>query len=161
MDALRSYLTTAMIASVISVICIQLTDERFRKYVKYLVGLCLLLMLTRPLLSLVSEIGDARFSLSESREETLTGDSAYLDLLGNQLCESIGDRVSIYFSLPRESIYVTMTLDTADLSALKIEAIDLHITQACDEELIAKTLSDEFACPVNVSEELTSDTNDG
>lgn len=160
MDALRSYLTTAMVASVASAICIQLTDERFRKYVKYLAGLCMLLVLVHPLLGLISDMGDYSISVEESSEETLSGDSAYVGLLGNQLSEAIGDRVAYIYDLSRDAVYVTLTLDTSDLSAIEIKAIDLLITEKCDGERIAQAMSAEFACTVNVSEEIMSESTD-
>lgn len=160
MDALRSYLTTAMLASVASAICIQFTDDRFRKYVKYLAGLCLLLVLTLPLMSLLSDIDDFELSLEESREVTLSGDSEYINLLGSSIADSVGDRVSLLYDLPREAVYVTLTLNTADLAAIEIESIEVVVNAECDETSIEQALANEFACTVHVREELARETTD-
>lgn len=159
MDALRSYLSTAMLASVASAICIQITDERFRKYVKYIAGLCILLVLTMPLLSLVSEIEDITLN-TDQKEPSLSEESDYLTLLGSQLAESIGDRVALLYELPREAIYVAITLDSADLSAIEIISIDLTLTVDCDEQAMAEALAQSFACQVNIREEIICETTD-
>lgn len=159
MDALQSYLTTAMLASVASALCIQLTDERFRKYVKFVAGLCLTALLALPLTSLVSELSEVDLSFEQSESATLTGDSAYIELLGSELSRSIGDRVALLYDLPRESVYVTLSLDTADLSAIAIVSIDILVTTECDEKAIERALEDEFACAVEVRKELADETD--
>ncbi len=160
MDALRSYLTTAMLASVASAICIQFTDERFRKYVKFIAGLCLLAVLALPLVSLTGEIDELDLTFEPSEDKTQTGNLAYLDGLGSQLSRSVGDRVALLYDLPREAVYVTLTLDTADLSAIEIESIELVVRAECDADVMASALSSEFACAVEVREESVGETTD-
>ncbi len=160
MNALRSYLITVMMAAVASALCVQFSDERFRKYVKYIAALAMLLVLTVPMLSLVSEIGDIHFSVDETVSETVGEDSPYLSLLGKQLSKNVGDRIASVYGIPREAIYVTLTLDTADLAALRIDSIDVVITDNCDEGEISRTLTDEFACTVRVRKETSCEGTD-
>lgn len=160
MEALRSYLTTAVLASLVSAVCIQLTDERFRKYIKYLAGLCLLSVLALPLFSLVSELGDLKISLDQSTEQSLSTDSAYLDLLGSELSRSVGDRIAKLYGIERSAVYVTLTLDTADLTSIELLSIDVRIAAECDEQAIEQALQAEFACAVDVREENVGETTD-
>lgn len=160
MEALRSYLTTAILASLVSAVCIQLTDERFRKYVKYLAGLCLLSVLALPLFSLVSELGDLKISLDQSTDQSLSADSAYLDLLGSELSRSVGDRIAKLYGIERSAVYVTLTLDTADLSSIELLSIDVRIAAECDTKAIEQALQAEFACAVDVREENVGETTD-
>lgn len=159
METLRSYLTTAMLASVASAICIRLADERFQKYVKYIAGLCILALLAKPLYTLVEEMSEQSFTVDMDKGEGLTAESGYLEALGGELSDSIGDRVARQNALPREAIYVTLTLNTADLSSIEIESIDLIIKAECDEKTIEQALSTEFACKVHVREVLADATD--
>lgn len=160
MDALRSYLTTAILASVVSAICIQITEERFRKYVKFIVGLCLLSVLALPLVSLVREISEIDLAVEVNEGEIQNDDTAYLNLLGSQIAESIGDRIARQYDIPREAVYVTLTLDTADPTAIEIDAVEVTVTEACDEELIERSLSAELACTAHVREEVAHERAD-
>lgn len=160
MDALRSYLTTAMLASVASAICIQFTDERFRKYVKFIAGLCILAVLVLPLTTLVPEIGSIDLAPLMNMEDAETDATEYLNLLGEQLARSVGDRVARRHNLPREVIYVNLALDTTDLSSIELVSIELTVTTECDEEAIERVLSDEFACEVSVKEVSSDETAD-
>lgn len=159
METLRSYLTTAMLASVASAICVRLADERFQKYVKYIAGLCLLALLAKPLYSLVEAPGERSFAIESEEQEALTGESSYLEALGSQLSEAIGDRVARQNGIKREAIYVTLTLNTSDLSSIEITAIELVIRSECDESAIEQTLSAELGCTVSVKEELPDGTD--
>lgn len=152
MEALRSYLTTAMLASVASAICIQLTDDRYRKYVKYVAGLGLLLTLALPLKSIVAEASDFEWSLSSNEEASLTGNSEYIELLGSEMARSIGDRVAYLFDLPREAVYVTLTLDTSEADAIEIVSIEISVTEKCNATAIEQAVAKEFACAVEVWE---------
>lgn len=160
MDALRSYLTTAMLASVVSAICIRFTDERFRKYVQFVAGLCLLAVLALPLYSLVSDLSDLELSFERSEDEATADNTAYIEQLGSQLAHSVGDRVARLYSLPREAVYVTLTLDTSDLTSIEIVSIEVSVTVDCDESMMEEGLSNEFACSVKVREELELETTD-
>lgn len=148
-----------MLASVASAICVRFADERFQKYVKYIAGLCVLALLAKPLYALVEELGERTDCIESGEQEPAADRSSYLEALGSQLSQSIGDRVARQYDIEREAIYVTLTLDTSDLSSIEIEAIELIINAECDEQAIEQALSDEFFCSVCVKEASSDDAD--
>lgn len=153
MEALKSYLVTAMLASIASSAVIRISDPRHRSYIRYISGLALLLLLAAPLTSVAKELAD---SLSDIETPAVTEDSyednhAFVGELGRTMSVQIGDLVASRFHLPRESIAVKLTLDLSDLSAISIYQVDVMITGIeCDMEAIDRYLTDSLNCEVDV-----------
>ena len=148
MEALKSYLYIAMLAALISAIIIRVSEPRYRKYIRFGAGLCLLLTLTAPLINLSDELmefAETPASITSVEEENLL-----MGEIGREMCKQIGDLVANQFAIPREKIRVKMTLDLADLSAISVVRIDLLVCFQCDTESIESYLSGALGCPVQV-----------
>lgn len=149
MEALKSYLYTAMLAALVSSVVIRITDPRHRKYIRFGAGLCLLLLLSAPLAALLKEtveIADAPPTVTESVDEHL-----WMGEIGREMSDQIGDLTATRFSIHRECIRVKLTLDLADLSAISLVRVDLTVLSSCDAKAIESYLSDALGCPVTVT----------
>ena len=149
MEALKSYLYVAMLAALVSSIVIRISEPRYRKYIRFGAGLCLLLAVTAPLISLSDELVDF------AEESSITAPTQEADRLmgeiGRGMSIQIGDLVAHQFAIPRERIRVKLTLDLADLTAIAIVRVDLTISGECDAEAIEAYLSSALGCPAQVA----------
>ena len=148
MEALKSYLYIAMLAALVSAIIIRVSEPRYRKYIRFGAGLCLLLTLTGPLINLsdeLIEIAGTPVAITSLEEENLL-----MGEIGREMSKQIGDLVSNQFSIPREKIRVKLTLDLADLSSISLVRIDLTVSSQCDTASIESYLSGALGCPVQV-----------
>ncbi len=152
MEALKSYLFTAMLASLAASLLIRITDVRHRSYIRYIAGLALLLLLTVPLMSLVQTLGEELHEIDLAPETDHSGDGKeeFIGNLGQTMSRQIGDLVATQFQIPREAISVKLTLDLADLSAISIYRIDVTVKADCDVESIDRFLTDSLHCDVTV-----------
>ena len=152
MEALKSYLLTAMLASLASSLLIRISDPRHRTYVRYVAGLALLLLLTVPLTSLAGEFADGLSDTDVSIQETeLAAQEAVIGQIGQKMSAQIGDLVAQKFALSRETVSVKLTLDLTDLSAISVYRVDVTVNAACDAKEIEAYLSESLACPVTVT----------
>ncbi|MBQ8287187.1 MAG: hypothetical protein IJX76_00260 [Clostridia bacterium] len=152
MEALKSYLLTAMLASLAASLLIRISDPRYRTYVRYVAGLALLLLLTIPLTSLAGDLAD---ELSETdvteEEQEQSAREEVIGEIGRTMSRQIGDIVAQRFALSREAITVKLTLDLSDLSAISIYRVDLTVRVMCDAQEIEHYLSESLDCPVTVT----------
>jgi hypothetical protein len=151
MEALKSYLFTAMLASLASTILIRITDPRHRSYLRYIAGLALLLLISSPLTSLGAELGaalsDVEFSGSDKTEDDK---KEFLGEMGRTMSVQIGDLIAKEFSLSRERVTVKLTLDLSDVSAIAIYRVDVSISGNCDADAIDRYLTESLNCEVTV-----------
>ena len=148
MEALKSYLYIAMLAALVSAIIIRVSEPRYRKYIRFGAGLCLLLTLTAPLINLSDELKEfveTPASITSVEEENLL-----IGEIGREMSKQIGDLVAKQFAIPREKIRVKLTLDITDLSAISLVRIDLKVCCRCDTMSIESYLSGALGCPVQV-----------
>ncbi|MBO5778122.1 MAG: hypothetical protein J6R82_00995 [Clostridia bacterium] len=152
MEALKSYLLTAMLASLAASLLIRITDARHRSYIRYIAGLALLLLLTMPLLSLVQTLGEEfnDIDFTPEIENATDGREEFIGNLGQTMSRQIGDLVATQFRIPREAISVKLTLDLADLSAISIYRIDVTVKAHCDVAAVDRYLTDSLHCDVTV-----------
>lgn len=148
MEALKSYLYTAMLAALVSSVVIRLCDPRHRKYVRFGAGLCLLLALTSPLLTLTDDLASLAIESPTLSQEP--GENSWMGTIGQEMSVQIGDLTANRFAIPREQIRVKLTLDLSDLSAIELVRVDMVISSACDAEAIETYLSDALGCPIEV-----------
>ncbi|MGM9648285.1 MAG: hypothetical protein ACI3YH_09155 [Eubacteriales bacterium] len=152
MEALKSYLLTAMLASLASSLLIRISDPRYRTYLRYVAGLALLLLLTVPLTNLAGDLSDSLSEMDateevqeENAEDQLVGE------IGRTMSAQIGDLTARRFGLSRGAVSVKLTLDLTDLSAIAIYRVDLTVRAVCDANEIKNYLSESLDCPVTVT----------
>ena len=152
MEALKSYLLTAMLASLASSLLIRISDPRYRTYLRYVAGLALLLLLTVPLTNLAGDLSDSLSEMDaaeevqeENAEDQLVGE------IGRTMSGQIGDLTARRFGLSRGAVSVKLTLDLTDLSAIAIYRVDLTVRAVCDANEIENYLSESLDCPVTVT----------
>lgn len=152
MEALKSYLLTAMLASLASSLLIRISDPRYRTYLRYVAGLALLLLLTVPLTNLAGDLSDSLSEMDateevqeENAEDQLVGE------IGRTMSAQIGDLTARRFGLSRGAVSVKLTLDLTDLSAIAIYRVDLTVRAVCDANEIENYLSESLDCPVTVT----------
>ena len=153
MEALKSYLVTAMLASLASSIVIRISDPRHRSYIRYIAGLALLVLLAVPLTSIARDLTDSLSDIDPPSEtQDIAGNNReFVGELGRTMSGQIGDLIASRFQLPRETISVKLTLDLSDLSAISIYRIDVTVSgTVCDVEAIDRYLSDSLNCEVSV-----------
>lgn len=148
MEILKRYLYTAMLAALASSIVLRISDSRYRKYIRFGAGLCLLLTLITPMLGLTGEI--TKLISEPPTVTTPAGESNYMGLIGQGMSQQIGDVVAERFSIPREKIHVKLTLDLTDLSAISLIGVDLTIEYPCDSEQIRDYMQVALDCPIEV-----------
>ena len=160
MEALKSYLLTAMLASLASSLLIRISDPRHKSYLRYVAGLALLLLLVAPLTTLAQDLGNV---LSDSLPPAATeGEEnepqAYIGEIGRTMSRQIGDLIAKQFELPRDAISVKLTLDLSDLSAIAIYRVDVTVSDAsCDVDAIDRYLTDALGCEVSVIGDLPTE----
>ena len=160
MEALKSYLLIAMLASLASSLLIRISDPRHKSYLRYIAGLALLLLVVTPLTTLAQDFGNV---LSDSLPPTATEEEenepqAYIGEIGRTMSSQIGDLVAKQFELPRDAISVKLTLDLSDLSAIEIYRIDVTVSNAnCDVDIIDRYLTDTLGCEVSVIGEIPTE----
>lgn len=152
MEALKSYLLTAMLASLAASLLIRITDEGYRKYVRLIAGLALLLLLVKPLFTLADAVTDGLTDLERLPESTDDGgeQGAFIGEMGRTMSREVGDLIAKRFGLLRDTVSVKLTLDLSDLSAISIYRIEVTVTSDCDTEQIRKYLEESFDCSAEV-----------
>lgn len=152
MDAFKSYLLTAMLASLAASLLIRISDHRFRSYLRYVAGLALLLLLTMPLTSLAEDLQSSLSEIGSYQEESVSSSQKEsIDQIGGTMSTKIGDMVAVRYKIPRDAISVKLTLDLSDLSAISIYRLDLTVRVFCNSEEIQRYLSESLSCPVSVT----------
>lgn len=152
MEALKSYLLTAMLASLVASLILRISDSRYRAYLRYVAGLALLVLLTVPLTSLAEELAEELSALeSYQQEQESEPQEEIMGEIGRTMSQQIGDLVAHRYGLSRESVAVKLTLDLSDLSAITIYQVDLTIRSECNAGEIQRYLSESLDCPVAVT----------
>ncbi len=152
MEALKSYLLTAMAASVAASALLRITDQRYRAYLRYVAGLCLLLVLIHPLFGLAGKLSGALSDLDGVTQPEVTAEQTALGEIGREMSRQIGDLIARRFSLPREAISVKLTLDLTDLSAIAIHRVELTVLTPCDANAIRLYLESSLDCEAAVTQ---------
>ncbi len=152
MEALKSYLLTAMLASLAASLLIRITDEVYRKYVRLIAGLALLLLLVKPLFTLADAVTDGLNDWERLPEATDDGgeQGAFIGEMGRTMSREVGDLIARRFGLSRDTVSVKLTLDLSDLSAISIYRIEVTVTSDCDADLIREYLEESFDCSAEV-----------
>ena len=148
MEALKSYLYTAMLAALVSSMVIRLSEPRYRKYIRFGVGLCLLLTLIMPILPVMEEVTDINWVAPELTQAEVDG--RYMDMIGQEMSNQIGDLVSGRYGISRDLIRVKITLDLTDLSAISLMEVDLTLYCPCEAKEIQDYLTTSLDCLVEV-----------
>ena len=148
MDALKSYLYTALLAALVSSIAIRLSEPRYRKFIRFVAGLGLLLTVTAPLIGLTNELASLA---SEPPDITYTeGNAQYMDAIGKEMSVQIGDMVASRYHIPREKIWVNLSLDLTDLSAISLVSVVITIDYPCNQQAISDYFTTALGCPAEV-----------
>ena len=151
METLKSYLYTAMLAALVSSMVLRLSEPRYRKYIRFGVGLCLLLTMIMPILTVMEEVTDINWEAPELTQAE--GESRYMDMIGQEMSNQIACVVANRYRISRDVIRVKITLDLTDLSAISLIRVDLTILCPCEGEEIQDYLTKSLDCPVEVHTE--------
>ncbi len=151
MEALKSYLLTAMLATLAISLLLRLTDPRWRTYLRYIAGLCLLLWMSTPLLSLAGDLSDRLSAIDPPAiSESDPASAPFLEEMGKTMSRKVGDLVAERFPIPRHALSVKLTLDLADPSSILIYRVEVTVYEDADCQAIEAYLADELGCPVQV-----------
>lgn len=135
MEYFRDIVITAALCGIVISLTPQ-TEKGTGKYVKYLTSLVLLLVLLTPLTALrasADQITNAVrgfFSASESTVQDTY--SAAITMNASALSDGITASLCEKFNLAPDDLTVSLTLDTADPSALAVTSVDIQLRTNTD-----------------------------
>ena len=133
-------------------------EGNLKKYLKYIVSLCVLAAILSPIAKLpdVIDLGDG-FSFDYSEEELSEEErrEMILNAEKEKISDAMRDLISEKWKLEKEAVDVTLTLDSDNISAVEIRRIDIKIKGEAKRDEIEKYIDEMFygTASVSVAEE--------
>ena len=154
---LRSLLVLAVISGIINSLILQ---GAVKKYVTYFIGLVMVLTLLSPLFEILSSFDNVQeyindFFHSIRTEEILDKSNTLIVNTSEQkVCDGIQEMIVTKFAFEETDVYVTLECDKSDISAIKILAINVTLTNKAswsDTDRVKDYLDKTVGCKVNVT----------
>ena len=129
-------------------------DGTLKKYLKYIVSLCIFAAMLSPIVNALGVIVKDNASISfdfSPQEPRESAENAAIENGKKRIEDAIATEISKKWSVPYEEISVSVTLDTADKQAIEIREIKITIADGTYAEEIKDYISGLFYGTASVS----------
>ena len=132
---MNKYVNTIFITSFISGILLTLTPEgKIKKYVQYVTSLLIVISIVGPFSNLIINITDLKFDLKDYIDDLLVTDkiqisnSLIIHTGSEKISQGIKDVILEKYNFDENEIEVELVLNKENITAIKIEKINVYIT---------------------------------
>ncbi len=155
---LNSILVLAIASAIISSLLSY--NNAIKKYVSYFLSLIMLLVLLTPLFKLFSSFDTIKeyirdFSHSIKTEEIIDNSNTLIvNTTSERVCDGIKELIITKFGFEESDVYVSLELDEYDISAIKIRAVNVVLTNKAswsDTDRVKEYLDKTVGCQINVT----------
>ncbi len=135
-------------------------NNTIKKYVSYFLSLIMLLVLLTPLFKLFSSFDIIKeyiknFSHSIKTEEIIDNSNTLIvNTTSERVCDGIKELIITKFGFEESDVYVSLELDEYDISAIKIRAVNVVLTNKAswsDTDKVKEYLDKTVGCQINVT----------
>lgn len=158
---MNAFLKSILILAVISGIINSLVSQAsIKKYINYLIGLIMALIILTPLFNILSTFGKVTeyiddFYHSIRTEEILEGsNSIIVNTSEEKVCSGIKDMIISKFGFDKTDVYVSLECNTSNISSIKITAVNIILTNKAswsDTSAVKAYLDKTIGCKINVT----------
>lgn len=152
-EFLKSFCIVAIVSGMVLVI---LPSERFKKHIKLIISLCVVSSLISPVISFAKEvpknIGNISFGAGDVKDAIYS--EIYSDITSNtrdNLENEIEKLLCSRFGFEDKEVFVIVTLDTKNISAVNITDINVFLSDISKKDEIKSYLSELFLYSVNIN----------
>lgn len=152
-EFLKSFCIVAIVSGMVPVI---LPSERFKKHIKLIISLCVVSSLISPVISFAKEvpknIGNISFGEGDVKDAIYS--EIYSDITSNtrdNLENEIEKLLCSRFGFEDKEVFVIVTLDTKNISAVNITDINVFLSDVSKKDEIKSYLSELFLYSVNIN----------
>lgn len=152
-EFLKSFCIVAIVSGMVLVI---LPSERFKKHIKLIISLCVVSSLISPVISFAKEvpknIGNISFGEGDVKDAIYS--EIYSDITSNtryNLENEIEKLLCSRFGFEDKEVFVIVTLDTKNISAVNITDINVFLSDISKKDEIKSYLSELFLYSVNIN----------
>lgn len=152
-EFLKSFCIVAIVSGMVLVI---LPSERFKKHIKLIISLCVVSSLISPVISFAKEvpknIGNISFGAGDVKDAIYS--EIYSDITSNtrdNLENEIEKLLCSRFGFEDKEVFVIVTLDTKNISAVNITDINVFLSDISEKDEIKSYLSELFLYSVNIN----------
>lgn len=158
---MNDFFNAILIFSVISgIISSLIINGAIKKYVNYLIGLIMVLVVMSPVFSVLSSINKIEeymrdFSHSIKTEELINNSNTLIvNTSEERVCNGIKEMVISKFGFEETDVYISLDLDKAEINAIKIRAVNVVLTNKAswsDTDRVMEYLDKTIGCKINVT----------
>ncbi|MBQ8738025.1 MAG: stage III sporulation protein AF [Clostridia bacterium] len=158
---MNDFFNAILIFSVISgIISSLIINGAIKKYVNYLIGLIMVLVVMSPVFSVLSSINKIEeymrdFSHSIKTEELINSSNTLIvNTSEERVCNGIKEMVISKFGFEETDVYISLDLDKAEINAIKIRAVNVVLTNKAswsDTDRVKEYLDKTIGCKINVT----------
>ncbi len=159
MEKLSDFAISVLTVCVISGIVTGISPEgAMKKYINYIVSLCVLAAIITPVISIFSSVPQYSEEIEhifEKQKETDSDAQAKLIEAQKAAVETaIRDTIVKKFGMEEDCVFVRITIDATNRSAIEIRCIDISVKGKCPSGEIKKYIEEMFygTAKVTVSE---------
>lgn len=154
---LNTILTLAIISGIVSTILS--SHDKVKKYVSYLLSLIMMLVILTPLFNVFSSFENIKeyindFYHSIKTEEIIENSNALIvNTSEESVCSGIKEMIISKFAFEENDVYVSLDCDKSDISAIKIRAVNVVLTNKAswsDTDKVTEYLDKMIGCKINV-----------
>lgn len=159
MEKLSGFVLSVLTVCVISGIVIGVSPEgAMKKYINYIISLCVLAAIITPIISIFSSVPqyseDIERIFEEHKETDTDAEAKLIEAQKAAVETAIRDTIVKKFDIGEDRIYVEITIDSTNKSAIEIRYIDISVKGKCPSGEITKYIEEMFygTAKVTVSE---------
>ena len=157
MNAFIEFLNSFCIVAIVSgMVLVILPSDRFLKLIKLIISLCVVSSLISPVISFAKEVQNniVYSSFGECDVKDAIYSEIYSDITSNtrdNLENEIEKLLCSRFGFEDKEVFVIVTLDTKNISAVNITDINVFLSDVSKKDEIKSYLSELFLYSVNIN----------
>ena len=156
MSSFYEFIKSFCIIAISSGLAMALSPEgNMKKYIKYLVSLCVVCALLSPFLSFAQKapklLTNFEMEIKDVSADVKDEAQTNVALIAKQNIENeLSSLLSANFGFKEDDIYIVLTIDSVDVSAVKITDVTVFLCDVAKKEEISEYISELFLNTVNL-----------
>lgn len=156
MSAFAEFIKGACVVAISGGLAMLISPEgKIKRYVKLIISLCMVSALLAPLMSLSSElegyIDNIKLESADKAQSDYAAAEAMVTATARENIETeLKELIHAEFGFKEDEVYIVVTIDSEDISALKITDITVFLSDTQKSEEIERRLSELFLNTANI-----------
>ncbi len=152
-DLIRSFCIVAIAGGIVMLIS---PEGNVKKYIKFIVSLCVVASLISPVFSISERLPEYLENIESEtiKESQDLSKEVYADVAltaKKNIEEEVEELIVLNFNFTKEDVYVVATIDSTDITAVKITDITIFLSDTSCKDDIKDYLSELFLQTVNIN----------